>query len=208
MISRVKLKYCFFCLIIFLSVSCGEAEEREIETISMDELTPKSERDYNYDELEGKAEEVEIETEPNAKLIQAAFNFSNVEKISTNAFPERFSYNYQKSWLFSNEEDTVKLSWWSYSDSTKTSSVLFNWLDCFPPSCNSIRLYDSVAPKNLEPSAVWVHDTLLIYLEGNVIPEIKKWQNTILQVFLEDKDSHFHFYPYRNKLIWERKKVR
>lgn len=204
MISRVKLKNYFLSFLFFATLSCGEPEESKFETISMDELTPKSERDYNYEDLEDSQEEVEMETDPNAKLIQAAFNFSSIEKVSTNAFPERFSYNNQKSWLFSNEEDTIKLSWWSYSDSIKTSSVLFNWLDCFPPSCNSIRLYDSIAPSKIDPSAVWAYDTLLIYVEGNIIPEIKKWQSTILQVYLGDEEPHYHFYPYRRRLIWKR----
>lgn len=199
MILNSCTKYCSLVLLL-ISFSCSN-EKQEIETVDFEDFLPKSERDYDYDKEE-ESVEVEIEINPTIKMIGELLNVDFVQPEKGRHFPNRFSYRAHEDFFFVSKDDTIHYSHWYYEDSLRTTSTLFNWMDCFGKECQSLRFKEEISVKSPKYFGLWATDTALIFVYSDNRFNIKTWNNTMEKVYFLNTSPNYHFYQMGREIIW------
>ncbi len=86
---------------------------------------------------------------------------------------DRFSYNQKMKLEFKSKVDVpygknqtvtphADFYYYSFSDSTKTKNAFYNWLDCFTPECEQVKLNESFESLKMPPAFAIVYDTVII----------------------------------------------
>lgn len=193
------LKITFSLLILGLT-ACS-SKEREVETIEFEDFLPKSERDYNYEEVEEEEEEQQ-ELHPIASIIKEMMGFELVQPEKGRHFPNRFSYKSHEDFLFVSATDTFHYSHWYYEDSLRTTSALFNWMDCFGKSCQSLRFDEDLTVKSPAYFSLWATDTALVFIHSDKRFNINQWKNAMEKVYFPEELPNYHFYQLRRNIVW------
>lgn len=154
--------------ILFLLVQCNSKSESK--TISFDEITPDSKRDYSTNDS--------IETESQTSDFESISDFSKqfvdsfkIEQTSikcwdTTLFADRFGSKFTEKWSSKTEQDSLLFLRWTFKDSAQTKNTFFNWLDCFGPKCISMLVGDERKIQS-RSFILLVLEKEIIYLETN-----------------------------------------
>ena len=191
------IRFSFICAFLF---SCSN-EREELETVDFEELLPKSEREYNYDTSDDSVE-VEDLLDPTVKIISEQMGFDLVKPEKGRHFPNRFSYRAHEDYFLVSGDDTVHYSHWFYQDSLRTTTTLFNWMDCFGGSCQALRFNDTVRINTPRYFALWATDTALVFLHSDKRFAIDKWNNAMQQVYFPEEHPNYHFYQLGKEIEW------
>lgn len=129
---------------LLMIYSCSQEKEK---VLDLSDVLPQSEL---YPE--GKKEEIDSVPEvfdyDSLSVLSKAFvdsfalNRKEINLISQNDFLDRFDWKTKEKWSFINDDITLKVSRWSYSDSSAARNSFFNLIDCFGPKCRSMLLYE------------------------------------------------------------------
>lgn len=182
-----------------LLIAC--TERKQSESISIEDFLPQSKRDTMKVE-----EDIAEDTLPPSPLIDfltevdSTFFLLDVEE--ENHFPDRLGYTEKEYLSFSSGKTAYSLVIWEFTDSLKTVSAFYNWLDCFGENCESIRVGEETSISKSKSLAVWVSTEKIVYINAKKksiqYHQWKKWIST----FFED-EWIFHFYkPVWNTINW------
>ncbi len=185
---------------LFLLLACGN-QEQERETVDFEDFLPKSERDYNYDDKE-EVEEVGEPIHLAVKLLSELLSLELVQPERGRHFPNRFSYQSHEDYLLIAGNDTLHYSHWYYADSLRTTTTLFNWMDCFGGSCQALRFNDNVRINTPRYFALWATDTALVFLHSDKRFPIDKWNDAMQQVYFPEEHPNYHFYQLGREIEW------
>jgi hypothetical protein len=143
MIKRNYFLYFCFLLALF---SCKNQKE---EVLDFNELSPDSKNDFS-EKADGEKEKNLFFADSLSdftKLIIDSLDFDKkqIAKIDTLFFPDRFGASSSEKWYLKTEKDSLVFYHWNFKDSIKTFNTFYNWLDCYGPKCQSIRVGDKVS---------------------------------------------------------------
>lgn len=127
---------------------------------------------------------------------QSSFDFfvhSQLELYDT--FPhkkihvlDRFGYNQQtkldflgKTKVQNGKSDLVipvaSVYYYTFSDSVKTKSAFYNWLDCYGKDCNEVKLNQDMESVKSAPMFTLVYDTTIVAVEYLCEHEKNNWKS-------------------------------
>jgi hypothetical protein len=66
--------------------------------------------------------------------------------------------------------------YYTFSDSVKTKSAFYNWLDCFGKDCNEVKLNQDVESVKSTPMFTLVYDTTIVAVEYLCEHEKNNWK--------------------------------
>lgn len=196
--NKIKILYIF--LVVSLLFSCSESQDQS-ETINIEELIPQSERDYEYVEEEDTVKLLKS-IHPSVKKLANSLNFQWVEKENGSHFPNRFSFQSHDDYILVKEEDTIHYSHWYYEDSLRTTSALFNWMDCFGDKCQSLRFNEDLTLKSPKYFGLWATDTALIFIYSDQKFNVNNWNKALEDIYFPSDNPNYHFYQLHRKIIW------
>lgn len=189
--------------ISFIFVNCSDSSDKKSEVVNLDEFLPKSEKDYNYedDTIVQTEEHIpdSIELLIQSRMKDAEFQ-KNEELSNTKHFPDRLDYAerfYHEVIIDSTLNDVIV---WEFEDSIHTVNAFYNWLDCFGPKCNSLRIgekkwvYDGAFQ-------LFVDDLKLIFISSKDNISFEEWSNVFQPT--EKKTWNFRLYqPLKRQTKW------
>ncbi len=171
----------FAALVVF---SCKEEKEPEI--ITFEELVGDT----------GVQAESTDSTKSDIKELKTNFDFfvhSQLESYDT--FPhkkihvlDRFGYSHQSKLDFLGKNKVqygksalvtpvASVYYYTFSDSVKTKSAFYNWLDCYGKDCNEVKLNQDVESFKSAPMFTLVYDTTIVAVEYLCEHEKNNWQS-------------------------------
>jgi len=83
----------------------------------------------------------------------------------------------------------ARLYYYTFSDTTKTINAFYNWLDCFGPDCDVLKLNEDLAKLSTPPIFTLVYDTCIVAIEyvcGQEKNDWKSFQDSIISKFGKD----------------------
>jgi hypothetical protein len=194
----------FFILIFFVS-ACSKGENNS-ETVELEEIIPQSEREYDYTVEEDSIVPQKPIHPAVIKLVEM-LQSKSVDKENGNHFPNRFSFESHEDYIIVKNMDTIHYSHWYYEDSLRTTSALFNWMDCFGTDCQSLRFSEELTLQSPRNFSLWATDTALIFIQADERFSIQEWSNAIEQVYFPGKEPNYHFFQQGRKINWWKKEV-
>jgi hypothetical protein len=155
------LNYISFFVFVLLMVGCAPEAEEKIKDLN--DILPNAERDYD------QKDSTNVKNTDTLEVYRARFEtIGTVDSIlpyEEDLFPDRVGPEGVEKFVLNIEGEETIFVKWRFSDSLRVTNALFNWLDCFGPSCKFIRVGEE---SNLQRNAfhVLANDTVLIYLES------------------------------------------
>ncbi|MBK6527761.1 MAG: hypothetical protein IPG07_20770 [Crocinitomicaceae bacterium] len=67
--------------------------------------------------------------------------------------------------------------YYTFSDSVKTKSAFYNWLDCYGKDCNEVKLNQDVELFKSEPMLTLIYDTTIVAVEYLCEHEKNNWKS-------------------------------
>lgn len=164
----------FLILILF---SCGGKGDDEV--VDMSEISPssKSKKDYSDFENQKKDSVSFIDSLPKqyiGLIDSLRIDHWNVQKLDTSLFPDRFNAKSNLKFCWKMKGDSISFLHWSFKDSVRTNTALYNWLDCFGPKCKSIKVGDKVnfQKRNM---LIMVNENSLVFIDSEKKIDSEKW---------------------------------
>jgi hypothetical protein len=161
-----------FSLVFFCLQSCKQESEK---VISFEDIVAHSKRDYSEEnniEVTSDSTFYDRLTKEDQSFINAlGFQKKDVYEKDTNFFLDRFGHlsHVNFAWKDSIARLERGLSIWKYKDSSSMVNAFFNSLDCYGPSCGSLRIGESYRLRN-KKFTMLVGNKEIIYLEGISYP--------------------------------------
>jgi hypothetical protein len=150
-----------------------------------------------FEELVGDTESPSAEsvTAPDSNLgnLSVFHSFAKGQLGVYDTFPhrkihvlDRFGYSKQTKLDFLAKEPVsdgnntmvkpiASVYYYTFSDSVKTKSAFYNWLDCYGSDCNEIKLNQDVESLKSMPMFTLVYDTTIVAVEYVCNPKKQDW---------------------------------
>lgn len=144
------MRFFFLLFLFFYLISCNNSEDQKI--LKMDDIIPTSK---NYREgVQNQLEEKKVNYYDSLSLFSR--NISDTLELQKESifypdsvmFLDRFTFQKKEKWFGKSNEITQLVGVWSYKDSLEMKNALFNWLDCFGKTCNTLQLFDEKRMNN------------------------------------------------------------
>jgi hypothetical protein len=179
---RINLLYTILSISLF--VSCKEEKEPEI--ISFEELvgdtgTPSESIDSsalvsNQPETSFdffvQSQLAVYDTFPHKKIHALdRFGYSSQTKLD---FLGKNKVPYGKSAMVT---PVASVYYYTFSDSVKTKSAFYNWLDCYGKDCHEVKLNQDVESIKTPPMLTLVYDTTIVAVEYLCEHEQNDWKS-------------------------------
>jgi len=154
--------------ILFFLVQCNSKPEQK--TISFDEITPDSKRDYSTNDsiiTANKTSDFESLSDFSKQFVDSfKIEQTSIKRWDTTLFADRFGSKLTEKWSSKTELDSLLFLRWTFKDSVQTKNTFFNWLDCFGPKCVPMLVGDE---RKIQPRSfiLLVLEKEIIYLETN-----------------------------------------
>jgi hypothetical protein len=180
---RIKRLYPIV-FIAFVFFSCKEEKEPEI--ITFEELVGDT----------GAPTESADSSDGLVREPQTNFDFFvNSQLDLYDTFPhkkihvlDRFGYNQQAKLDFLGKSKVqygksalvtpvASVYYYTFSDSVKTKSAFYNWLDCYGKDCNEVKLNQDVESFKSAPMFTLVYDTTIVAVEYLCEHEKNNWKS-------------------------------
>jgi Ca2+-transporting ATPase len=142
------MKYIFSALLAFFFLfSC--ADKRDEKVLKLEDLTPSSARYKESDSAKNHPDKSTSFMDSVPISYKGVFDFmkwdyDSVHLYSIDVFSDRFKANSKYKFYWKNGLDSVVFMDWVFKDSLQTSTALYNLLDCFGPSCKTIKIGEKV----------------------------------------------------------------
>ncbi len=159
-----------FILIFFIS-SCNENKK---EVIEFESIQPKS------SPKENKSNKPSSTYSWDTSLLTYFTNYSNnslidsIKRISLIQIPDRISLKSTDKFSLYFNNDSTAYYHWKYSDSLSTKNALYNWLDCFGESCNSIKLNEKKQFQKA-PFLLFIGEKNMIFISSSKKAILRIW---------------------------------
>ena len=135
--KAVNNSFFILFILIFFTSSCNDNKK---EVIEFESIQPKSSSKENNTSKPSSTYSWDT------SLMTYFINYSkkslidSIKRISLIQIPDRISLESTDKFRLYFNNDSTDFYQWNYSDSLSTKNALYNWLDCFGESCNSIKL--------------------------------------------------------------------
>ena len=198
----LKNQYFHFAFIAILFTSC--TDDTEYEVVSIDEVLPQAQRDYDYSEDTLQKEETDLSPTQEQLLNvdpEIVFDKNNELKDRKSLFmPDRLGYSEKSEEYFQKDSISFHYIKWSFEDSLKTVNAFYNWLDCFGEKCKSIRLTDEI---NGSPEAflIWVSNESIYYLGSDQNLNKNYWEDKLFGKDEIEWNIKMH-QAVRGRIVW------
>lgn len=164
------MRYLLIFTLGLFAVACTSETKEEVKDLN--DILPDAERDYD------QKDSIEIVESDTLEAYQSRFSelgiLDSISVYDEDLFPDRFGPEETEKYTLNIDGEEIVFVKWKFSDSTRVTNALFNWLDCFGPTCVSVRVSEE---RNLQRNAfqVLANDTVLIYLESDTKVDAKIW---------------------------------
>ncbi len=150
--------YRVLLILSLLLYSCGSDQREDV--LSMDDIMPTSQRDYDNQGSNIHTQEVEAFN----AFDRFGLDYKEKRQLTDKLFPDRFGPDTTFACMLFGS-DTVTYRKWVYTDSSRVMNAFYNWIDCFGENCKSIFVGEE---KNIQKDAfhLLVSDSTLIYISG------------------------------------------
>lgn len=111
------------------------------------------------------------------------FGYAGQNKLD---FLGKNKVNYGKSSLVT---PVASVYHYTFSDSVKTKSAFYNWLDCYGKDCNEVRLMQDIDAIKTSPMFTLVYDTTIVAVEYFCEHEENDWkqfEDSLVKIFGKD----------------------
>ncbi|MFK7787389.1 MAG: hypothetical protein AB8B56_19855 [Crocinitomicaceae bacterium] len=155
------MKYISVFFLGVLVIGCSPKMEEEIKDFN--DILPNSERDYDQKDsvTVDHSDTLEVYVNRFAKI----GTLDSISKYEEDLFPDRFGSESMEKFVMNMEGEQTVFVKWRFSDSLRVTNALFNWLDCFGPTCKFIRVGEEGRLQR-NGFQVLANDTVLIYIES------------------------------------------
>lgn len=180
------MKYIFSALIgFFFLFSCADKSKEKV--LKLEDFTPSSERYKESDSAKNHPDKSTSFMDSVPISYKGVFDFmtweyDSVHLYSIDVFSDRFKANSKYKFYWKNGLDSVVFMDWVFTDSLHTSNAFYNLLDCFGPSCKTIKVGEKVSfqKQNL---LLLVNDQHLLIIDSE-----KKINQELWLKVLKEKD--------------------
>lgn len=169
--NRFKINYFQLLVgigVLILLVQCNSKPEQK--TISFDEITPDSKRDYSTnDSIKTANQTSDFESLSDfSKQFVDSFKIeqTSIKRWDTTLFADRFGSKFSEKWSSKTEQDSLLFLRWTFKDSAQTKNTFFNWLDCFGPKCIPMLVGDE-RKIQVRSFVLLVLEKEIVYIESN-----------------------------------------
>jgi hypothetical protein len=164
------MKAYYIAFLVLLVGACQESNKEKV--VEMEDVItiPK-------DEKRVKSDPVNDSLSTLISLMHAeksGIRISSLAPILNPMFPDRFAPSKTRKLVLNPGKDSVIYCQWVFKDTIRTKNALYNWLDCFGPSCKSIKVSEK---KNFQRDymLMLVNDTSITYVSSPVKIDFKSW---------------------------------
>ena len=164
-------------LLLTVLFACGEKPKEEL--IDLKDIISHQ---GNEAEIDKPTEEKDTVSHlfNSALANELGFNLSGLHIYSSPMFPDRFNPKSVRKLVLMQEVDSTLFCQWSYKDSIATKNAFYNWIDCFGPTCKSIKVNQKINFQK-DNFAVFLNDTSITYISSSKKMNYKDWQEFFVQ---------------------------
>jgi hypothetical protein len=155
---------------VLLMCACQESKKEKV--VDMDDVIsiPKDEKRIKSDPANDSLSTL-------ISLIQAeksGIRISALAPVLNPMFPDRFAPSKTRKLVLNPGKDSVLFCQWVFKDTIRTKNAFYNWLDCFGPSCKSIKIGEK---KNFQGDhmLLLVNDTSITFVSSPIKIDSKSW---------------------------------
>ena len=143
--------YVSLFLLIFLLANSSCSEKQNDSSLKLEDIRPKSERDYTTKKIELPDTTKAFLSEYNNDSI--TLNIKYIKSINESNFLNRFPHlkSANRSIITADSAHQYTHEYYLFKDSNQMKNAFFNWLDCNGKKCESIKLFEErkIEPINL-----------------------------------------------------------
>ena len=199
------MKYIFSALLgFFFLFSCADKPDEKV--LKLEDLTPSSERYKETDSTKNRLNQTTSFMDSIPASYKEVFDFlkwdhDSVHLYSTDLFADRFKANSKYKFYWKNGLDSVVFMDWVFKDSLHTSTAFYNLLDCFGPSCKTIKVGEKVSfQKQNLLLLVNDHHLLIIDSEKKINQEL--WLKVLKEQNFGKNWKYLVAQPKKGKAKW------
>lgn len=183
----------------FLGGCGGSSTEK---TVSMDDITPVSTRDYSEDTSTAPVVVQKPGSDILIRLGDTLLKETSWKKWDTTLFADRFGPTVSEKWIALSGKDSLTIQHYKFKDSLRTKNAFFNLLDCFGKRCTSYVVGGNLRiPGRAAQFFIGEKDVYLI--ESSKSPDFEKIRHILSP---DIKKQHWLYVvniPVRGKTTWK-----
>lgn len=191
-------------LLILILFSCGGKGNDEV--VDMSEISPSSKNQKDYSDSNNQVEDSTSIVDSLPKLYRGIIDSLKidhwgVQKMDTTLFPDRFNAKSNLKLCWKVKNDSLSFLHWTFKDSTKTNTALYNWLDCFGAKCKTIRVGEKVNFQK-RTMLIMVNDNNMIFIDSDKKIETERWIQLLKDQKVGENWRFIIAQPRKGKASW------
>ena len=197
---------CYIAWICILISACKSGNETD--TVDFDDISKPSAKYASADSSSVSSKETvpvyydSISVFSQQLVDSLMFDRTNVFKLDTLIYPDRFGALKADKWYYISPKDSLVFMRWEFKNNVQTKNTFFNWIDCYGKHCKSIKVGDEV---NFSRRATLflLADKELIFVESGQKINPEHMLGILGNLKKQKKWDYFMLQQPRGKAAWK-----